>query len=244
MSIYVMTHVWGHSGQSLGSLLVLLAIADHAHSDGSGAYPSIATLAKMSRLSDRQVQRVIAKLQQDGELVVAYGEGPYRTNVYRVIMDGDNMSGVTTGTPSQAQEGGAGVTQSVNEPFKKIKRRIPEKREWKTDELWQKLGVDGVNALRDKHPALNLHDQATMWQRWVAEVGGVQIPANSFTNWLDIAQQKYDRNGESVQANGRKPAFSKTRGGVAPDARNKSEYLKYEQVSPAMREALRRKEGL
>jgi hypothetical protein len=84
MSIKVMSAVWENSKQHQGSLLVLLAIADYAHEDGSGAYPAIETLARKSRLSLRQTRRAIQTLVQAGELVVEHNKGPNRVNLYRV----------------------------------------------------------------------------------------------------------------------------------------------------------------
>lgn len=43
--------------------LVLLAMADHARDDGTGCYPSIATLAKKTSLSRRGTQKLVARLK-------------------------------------------------------------------------------------------------------------------------------------------------------------------------------------
>jgi len=98
MSIRVMDRVWQHSQQSSGALLVLLAIADFADDEGV-AFPSIGTLARKARLSERQVQRVIAELVAAQELAVTPGKGRAGSHLYRVIVGGpqqeargDNMS--------------------------------------------------------------------------------------------------------------------------------------------------------
>ena len=70
MSIRVMTQVWEHSSQEHGNLLVLLAIADFAD-DAGRAFPSVETLAKKARLSERQVQRAIKELRVAKEIEVA-----------------------------------------------------------------------------------------------------------------------------------------------------------------------------
>ncbi len=90
MSIRVMDRVWEHSQQSSGALLVLLAIADFADDEGV-AFPSIGTLARKARLSERQVQRVIAELVAAQELEVTPGKGRAGSHLYRV----------TAGTPRQ-----------------------------------------------------------------------------------------------------------------------------------------------
>jgi len=101
MSIRVMDRVWEHSQQSSGALLVLLAISDFADDDGV-AFPSIRTLARKARLSERQVQRVIAELVAAQELEITPGQGRAGSHLYRVTVGsrprvvtgetGDNMS--------------------------------------------------------------------------------------------------------------------------------------------------------
>ena len=65
--------VWYHSRADASARLVLLAIADH---DGEGgAWPSIPTLARMTRLSESTVRRALKQLAALGELVVHLQEG-------------------------------------------------------------------------------------------------------------------------------------------------------------------------
>lgn len=64
---------WYHSQADASARLVLLAIADH---DGEGgAWPSIATLARMTRLSPSTVRRSIKALAALGEVTVHLQEG-------------------------------------------------------------------------------------------------------------------------------------------------------------------------
>jgi len=80
-----MNWVWEHSSHKEGSLLVLLAIADIADDEGK-AWPSIARIAAKARLSERQTQYVIRKLQRSGELTVEPGGGRHHTNVFWVTL--------------------------------------------------------------------------------------------------------------------------------------------------------------
>ena len=68
MSIRVMTYIWEHSRQQGSALLVLLAIADWARDDGSHAFPTVAMLARKTRLSARSVQRILRSVEEAGEL--------------------------------------------------------------------------------------------------------------------------------------------------------------------------------
>lgn len=85
MSIKVMDYVWAHSRQKGSALLLLLAIADHAHDDGDGAYPSLETLAQKTRMSIRQTQRLIKSLAAAEELEIKFRQGPQLANLYRVV---------------------------------------------------------------------------------------------------------------------------------------------------------------
>jgi hypothetical protein len=80
-----MNRVWQCSGQAGSALLVLLAIADFADDDGQ-AFPSIRTLARKARLSERQVQRVIAEPVNIGELKVKPGRGTQGSHLFRVTV--------------------------------------------------------------------------------------------------------------------------------------------------------------
>lgn len=71
-----------HSRHNAGTLLVLLVVAHHINHGTDCAWPSIATIAKESRLSERQVQYSLKVLEESGELTVARGTGRKHTNLY------------------------------------------------------------------------------------------------------------------------------------------------------------------
>jgi predicted transcriptional regulator len=88
MSIKVQNAVYEHSKSKGQARLTLLTIADHQGE--LGAWPSIATLAKMCNSSERTVKRCIAELEELGELKVerrmAPTGGQYRANLYWVML--------------------------------------------------------------------------------------------------------------------------------------------------------------
>ena len=94
LSIKVMSDVWEHSPASGGEILLLLAIADHCHDDGTGAWPSIHRLAQRTRQSERNTHRLVAKLAGMGELKIEPGGGRHNTNTYAIPLKGDKMSGL------------------------------------------------------------------------------------------------------------------------------------------------------
>ena len=62
MSTLVSAWAWEQSRARGTALLVLLAIADWAEDDGSNAWPSVRTLARRTRMSERSIQDAINKL--------------------------------------------------------------------------------------------------------------------------------------------------------------------------------------
>jgi len=72
VSVTQMSQVWQfdltHAEQS-----VLLALADHAHDDGTGCYPGVGYLAWKTGYSERQIRRILASLEAKG-LIEPQGE--------------------------------------------------------------------------------------------------------------------------------------------------------------------------
>lgn len=68
-----MTCVWDNSIQKGSALLVLLSLADNANEENK-AWPSIPTIAKKTRLTERYVQSILRKIADDGELMIVPGE--------------------------------------------------------------------------------------------------------------------------------------------------------------------------
>jgi biotin operon repressor len=92
-----MTWVWDHSQARGNDRLVLLAIADHAHDDGAGAWPSQELLTQKTHLSESTVRRCIRSLEDLGELVTDRGR---LGNRYRV-----DMTGRATGQNDRSDNG-------------------------------------------------------------------------------------------------------------------------------------------
>lgn len=97
-----MTWVWDNAPDVNGSeLLVLLAIADEAGSDGRNAYPGVTTLKERSRISERQVRRILKNLRDRGVIRDdGIAPAPYYTTRYSIVgmQGGDNLSPDIQGT--------------------------------------------------------------------------------------------------------------------------------------------------
>jgi hypothetical protein len=119
MSIEAMTLVLHHSQASGVSQMILMGIANH-EGDG-GAWPSIATLAKYGKVSERRVQQVIRELEAAGELTVhtmAGGTTPNgATNLYYVTLscpaECDGTTNHRQGVKSGADRGETHFTPGV-----------------------------------------------------------------------------------------------------------------------------------
>lgn len=75
MSVKVMSHVWELELPSEHQQ-VMLALADHAHDDGSECFPSIRYLAWKTGKSGRTVSRIMSQLRENGLIIpTAFLEG-------------------------------------------------------------------------------------------------------------------------------------------------------------------------
>lgn len=78
-----MSKLWESGPKNKTQLLVLLALADFANDEGH-CWPSMATIAKKARLTDRGARKVVRQLEADGWLEVRIGAGRHHCNVYTV----------------------------------------------------------------------------------------------------------------------------------------------------------------
>jgi hypothetical protein len=85
MSVHAMTWIYEHSQHKGGELLVLLTIGNHAGSDGWECWPSVALLARETRLTERQVRRCLRAIEASGEIHSTIQGGPHGANLYQII---------------------------------------------------------------------------------------------------------------------------------------------------------------
>jgi len=130
MSLRLMERVWRECRARPYAKLLLLALADHAHDDGAGAYPAYRRLVSRTGISHREVKRLIAELETDGYLTVL--RQPGRSSNYIVHPNASTQArvaqpelgpavlipgpaGPTTGVPWASPAGPAGP-RTVGEP--------------------------------------------------------------------------------------------------------------------------------
>ena len=69
VSVKIMSLVFERYPNGGGEMLLALALADHAHDDGTRIFPSVATLASKTRQSRRTVQNQLHKMVDEGWLI-------------------------------------------------------------------------------------------------------------------------------------------------------------------------------
>lgn len=188
MSILVMTDVWAHSKSKGSALLLLLAIADHAHDDRSGAYPAIETLARKVRMSARNVQMLIRQLEARGELSVELNAGPHRANLYTVqSFQGEIQSseGVKQPSPKSSSEENHHTTTITS-----------------GSDLLSLFSAEELAKFQARVPHADLEWEADKCVVWWADEGKVmQRPRAALMNWIS----KLGGNGHGPPVNGKDP---------------------------------------
>ncbi len=127
MSVHPLAWVLKNSEAKLGNRLVLIVLADHASDDGTGAYPSVATIAHECRMSPRNVQYALRDLAKEGSIIEA-GVSRYGTTVYTVRMGANTAPPSTLGggadlappaesAPAQDLRGGAQEPTAILSDF-------------------------------------------------------------------------------------------------------------------------------
>ena len=86
MSIKIMSMVFDRYPAGGGEMLLALALADHAHDDGTNIYPSVNHLSIKTRQSERTIQYQLRKMEECGWLVLVADEkgGRGKAREYRI----------------------------------------------------------------------------------------------------------------------------------------------------------------
>jgi hypothetical protein len=85
MTTKITAEVWEHSQAKGSALLLLLALADHADSVHAQCWPAVERLSMMIRMSERNTQYLLRKLEADGHIAIQLRGSPRKTNLYRIL---------------------------------------------------------------------------------------------------------------------------------------------------------------
>lgn len=78
-----MSHIWEAGPKATVDRFVLLALADFCN-DAGECWPSIPTLARKVRMTDRGVRIIVHRLCDEGWLAIDTAAGPKGVNLYRI----------------------------------------------------------------------------------------------------------------------------------------------------------------
>lgn len=168
MSIKVMTYVWEHSTHRGSALLLLLAIADMADDNGD-CYPGVARLAKKTRMTERNTQKLLQSLAQSNELKIDYNQGTHTrsgyTNLYTVVLPtrGERQftrrqKEVSQRSPVKAYEVNASspVEVSQRSPKPSVEPSVKKEPSVKTTTtIARSSGSSGLSASPETSPAIS-----------------------------------------------------------------------------------------
>jgi hypothetical protein len=193
MSIEVMTAVWNHSKASPAAKLVLLAIADHQGE--RGAWPSEATLARVTGMSERSVRRKVVELVELGELSVEVNAAPsqtqYKSNLYWVLVgrvDNLGQGGQTgqSGWTDSAIRVDTVVQQTIKEPLiEPLSKKKLFSLDWQPDS-------DELSKLRDQYPNADLLGEVSAMIDYLVAEGkekSVKDMSARFRTWMRNADK-------------------------------------------------------
>ena len=118
MSIEAISWVLKFSKSRLGARHVAISIASHAQPDGTGAWPSVSTIARESNLSEREARYGLRVLEDLGELVTRRKAGPNGCNLYSLpSMKGQTLpGGGAKSAGGMGQNSAGGGANSAPEP--------------------------------------------------------------------------------------------------------------------------------
>lgn len=188
-----MTAVWNHSKASPAAKLVLLAIADHQGE--RGAWPSEATLARVTGMSERSVRRKVVELVELGELSVEVNAAPsqtqYKSNLYWVLVgrvDNLGQGGQTgqSGWTNSAIRVDSVVQQTIKEPLiEPLSKKKLFSLDWQPDS-------DELLKLQDQYPNADLLGEVSAMIDYLVAEGkdkSVKDMSARFRTWMRNADK-------------------------------------------------------
>lgn len=191
MSIVCLSYVMRFSEARLGARLVLFTLAEHAHDDGSKAFPAVETLMQRTRLSRSAVKASLKTLRDDGAIVET-GQTRQGVNVYRVVMergsDSDRGSDLDRGQIPTEGGSDSGPNPSVEPPSSSSGGALPKIAGRKVDRATWELAVAVLGAF-------NVHAGKRL-----APTTGTGAPSEAakriyqrVKEWPDLSLDDYER---------------------------------------------------
>ena len=86
MSIKFISKLWETGPEKQSHLLILLALADFAN-DAGECWPSMATVARKARMTERGARKIVRQLETKGWLTIHTGGGRHGCNKYHLNLE-------------------------------------------------------------------------------------------------------------------------------------------------------------
>jgi hypothetical protein len=173
MSIEYIRRVFRFSQAEHAARLVLLAIADNASEDDGSAYPSVNTLARKSKLSERATQGATKKLVEIGELKIEVGAGRNGSNLYTILIgeNGEESAPVQNLQGAQKTDG-TGANSAPKPSGRTVKTTL-------TDAQW----IDSLIA-SPAYTGIDVRRELAKCENW-CNTNRKQFSRRRFVNWLN-----------------------------------------------------------
>lgn len=129
MSVEAISWVWKYSQSRLAARLLLLRIANNADENGCNSWHTVPSMARATKLSERQVTRAARQLEALGEITVKFNAGPNDSNVYTLVRMGDNLSPpLVTSCPQSGDKSGSANKERTSKNVQKLTPPTPLER--------------------------------------------------------------------------------------------------------------------
>lgn len=184
MSVRVLAIVWERYPSGGSELLALLALADWSDDDGR-CWPSVGSIAKKTRLSRSQAQRVVHRLIDEKFVAVIGNENggaPGASRQYQINLDlltgrmgatgsasATGRMGAADGSHGCAETGSTGATQTVIEPSittKKVSRS--KKSEITLKQFMENCKASGEQSIPENDPVFEYAETVGLNQEMIA----------------------------------------------------------------------------
>ena len=172
-----MSLVWDNFTRGGSEKLVMLAMADWCNDVGGSLYPSIATIAKKTNISDKQARRIVHKFIEDGYLFVIGNENggavgnsrQYKFNLDKLSTppaDGRAPIGVpppmhgSTPLPPRSITPPTGGSQSVINHQLSVNKRRSSKKEQSLKSFLEQCRSENIKPISDDDSIFDFCDKA------------------------------------------------------------------------------------
>lgn len=211
MSVKIMSLIW-HNATDLagGELLVMLALADWSDDHGK-CWPSVPAIAHKSRLSERQVQRILRRLVAAGYLEFEEGRGRNHTNSYLIkvslchplekVTSEEKVTSATEKVTSTTLKGDIAMSPepslTIIKPSERARARaLPKTKVPEPFEIthamkqWAETGAPGINLQTEterfvdywKAKGIGNVDWIATWRNWMRKAVEYASERGGYTN--------------------------------------------------------------